>query len=53
MDNNSTDNTKEMIKKEFPKVIVIALKKNVGASRARNIGVNNSNEKNKICMVFR
>ena len=42
IDNNSTDGAKEMIKKEFPEVRIIALRKNVGASRARNIGINNS-----------
>lgn len=39
VDNGSTDGTKEMIKKDFPKVKIILLKKNVGAARARNIGI--------------
>ena len=39
VDNNSTDGSVNMIKNEFPKCIVIENKKNVGFSKANNIGI--------------
>ena len=36
VDNNSYDNTKEMVKNDFPEVTLIANKKNVGFSKANN-----------------
>lgn len=39
VDNNSSDGTREMIKDNFPKFKIIALNENVGAARARNIGI--------------
>lgn len=45
VDNNSTDGTKEMIREEFPQCKLIELPKNVGAARARNIGILKSSGK--------
>ena len=39
VDNNSEDDTKEMIKSKFPEFKIIALRRNVGAAKARNIGI--------------
>ncbi|MCK4554117.1 glycosyltransferase family 2 protein [Candidatus Parcubacteria bacterium] len=40
VDNNSADNTVEMIKKEFPKVKLIANKENLGFAKANNQAIN-------------
>lgn len=42
VDNNSTDGSKEFVKKKFPQVKVISLKKNYGFAKAVNIGIENS-----------
>lgn len=39
IDDNSTDDTVEMIESNFPDVLLIQLDKNVGPSAARNIGI--------------
>ena len=39
VDNNSTDGTKEMIKSDFPDVLLIGQKENLGFGRANNIGI--------------
>ncbi len=39
VDNNSTDESCEMIKSKFPSVVLIANKENIGFSKANNIGV--------------
>lgn len=43
VDNNSTDNTIDLIKKSFPKVNIIQNKSNFGYAKAVNIGVSHSN----------
>jgi GT2 family glycosyltransferase len=42
VDNNSTDNSKELIQKNFPDVIYIYNKQNLGFSKANNIGIKQS-----------
>lgn len=44
VDNNSTDNSSEMVRKQFPKVKIIANKENAGFSKANNQGVKISQE---------
>ena len=39
VDNSSTDNSPDIIRKDFPYFKLISLKKNVGAASARNIGI--------------
>ena len=39
IDNNSTDNTVKYIKEEFPDVILIETKQNLGFAKANNIGI--------------
>ncbi|MDO8657811.1 MAG: glycosyltransferase family 2 protein, partial [Candidatus Levybacteria bacterium] len=39
VDNNSSDNSSEMVKKEFPQIKLIANKKNGGFSKANNQGI--------------
>jgi len=39
VDNHSQDGSGEMVKKEFPQVKLISLKKNVGFGKANNLGV--------------
>jgi len=45
VDNNSTDGTKEMIRKEFPKIKLIILPKNEGLCYASNVGFKNATGK--------
>jgi GT2 family glycosyltransferase len=45
VDNNSTDGSKEEIRKRFPIFKIVALTKNVGAARARNIALNKTQGK--------
>lgn len=40
VDDASTDNTEELIKKEYPTLIYLRLKENMGAAVARNTGLN-------------
>ncbi|PAV01974.1 hypothetical protein CBG25_13655 [Arsenophonus sp. ENCA] len=40
IDDNSKDNTVEILEKEFDNIILIKNKKNVGAAKSRNIGMN-------------
>jgi len=44
VDNASADNCAEMIKKEFPQVKFIVNKKNLGFSKANNIGIKKSSQ---------
>jgi GT2 family glycosyltransferase len=44
VDNNSLDNSSEMVKNEFPKVKLISNKENTGFSKANNQGVKLSND---------
>jgi GT2 family glycosyltransferase len=39
VDNDSRDDSVEMVKKEFPKVILIQNKKNLGFAKANNVGI--------------
>ena len=39
IDNNSSDNSPEMVRKEFPQIKIIANKENVGFSKANNQGI--------------
>lgn len=39
VDNNSSDNSPEMVKKEFPQIKLIANKNNIGFSKANNQGI--------------
>lgn len=43
-DNNSSDNSAEMVKKEFPQIKLIVNKENVGFSKANNQGIKASRE---------
>lgn len=43
IDNNSSDNSSEMVRKEFPKIKLIANKENLGFSKANNQGIKVSN----------
>lgn len=43
IDDNSSDNTVAIVKKNFPWANLIKLKKNVGPARAKNIGAKSSN----------
>ena len=45
MDNNSVDNSVEMIRRKFPKTLIIENKVNVGFSKANNQGIEASNGK--------
>ncbi|MFC1682532.1 glycosyltransferase family 2 protein [Nanoarchaeota archaeon] len=45
IDNNSTDNTYEEIKEKYPKLNIIKNSKNMGASYARNQGINKAQGK--------
>ncbi|KGG79809.1 glycosyl transferase family 2 [Caloranaerobacter azorensis H53214] len=45
VDNNSSDDSINMIKDEFPQVILIQNKENLGFSKANNIGINKSKGK--------
>lgn len=45
VDNGSTDGSQNMVKKSFPQVILIENEKNLGFSRANNIGFKYSNGK--------
>lgn len=45
VDNNSTDNSVEMIKEEFPHVKLIENKENLGFGRANNLAIEQSNAK--------
>lgn len=45
VDNNSHDGSKEIIKNEFPDVIIIENEENLGYSKACNIGIKKSNGK--------
>jgi len=47
VDNNSTDGTVKMIEKEFPNVLLIKNKKNVGFGAANNQGMKRAKVKNK------
>ena len=42
VDNTSSDNSVKMIKKEFPQVLLIESRKNLGFSKANNVGVKKS-----------
>ena len=42
VDNNSTDNSPEIIRKDFQDVKLIPLKKNAGSAEGRNIGIENA-----------
>ena len=42
VDNGSKDNTVEKVKKLYPKINVIGLKKNIGVVPARNVGIKNA-----------
>lgn len=42
VDNNSSDGSSNFVKKEFPKVVLIENEKNLGFSKANNIGVRHS-----------
>src|SRR3989344_9058371 len=42
VDNPSSDNSVKMIKKEFPQVLLIESRKNLGFSKANNVGVKKS-----------
>ncbi len=44
VDNASSDNSSEMVKKEFPKIDLISNKKNVGFSKANNQGIKKSEQ---------
>jgi GT2 family glycosyltransferase len=50
VDNASTDNSLELIRKEFPDVIVIPQPMNLGFSRANNIGIQRSAGR-YVCLV--
>ena len=45
IDNNSTDETRELIKKKYPDLNLIVNKKNYGFGKANNIGINSTNSK--------
>lgn len=45
VDNNSSDNSVEMVSKDYPRVQLIRNKINVGFAVGNNIGINNSNGK--------
>ena len=45
VDNNSADNSVDMVREEFPFVELICLDENIGFSRANNIGIRSSNGK--------
>lgn len=45
IDNNSEDNSVELIKNSFPEVKVIALQENIGFGKANNIGFDNASGK--------
>lgn len=51
VDNNSSDNSPEMIKKEFPQIKLIANKKNAGFSRANNQGIKASQKSRYILFL--
>jgi len=51
VDNNSSDMSSEMVKKEFPQVKLIANKKNAGFSKANNQGVKASRESSYILFL--
>lgn len=42
VDNNSIDNSPDIIKREFPSVKLVSLGKNAGSAAARNIGIRDS-----------
>ncbi len=42
VDNASSDNSVEMVKKEFPEILIIESPENIGFSKANNLGVNKS-----------
>jgi GT2 family glycosyltransferase len=42
VDNNSKDESAEMVKKDFPKITLIENKENMGFSKANNIGIKKS-----------
>lgn len=50
VDNNSSDDSVENIKKQFPSVKLICNKENLGFAKANNIGINASNGK-YVCLV--
>lgn len=43
IDNNSTDSSLIMVENDFPEAKLVPLSNNVGASKGRNIGIENSN----------
>ncbi len=43
VDNNSTDNSPDIIEKHFPHTRLIRLKENMGSAAARNAGITESN----------
>ena len=45
VDNNSSDNSVEMVRKEYPDIKLIRNKKNLGFSAGNNIGIKNSSGK--------
>jgi len=45
VDNNSSDNSAEMVKKDFPDVKLIRNKKNLGFSTGNNVGIKNAGGK--------
>ncbi|OGH24805.1 MAG: hypothetical protein A3B47_00200 [Candidatus Levybacteria bacterium RIFCSPLOWO2_01_FULL_39_24] len=51
VDNNSTDSSSEMVKKEFPQIKLIANKKNFGFSKANNQGIKISEESKYILFL--
>lgn len=45
VDNGSTDNSLEFVKREYPNIEIISLKKNLGWSGANNVGIRHALEK--------
>lgn len=50
IDNDSSDGSPEMVKREFPKVNLICTRANLGFAEANNIGVRKSNSR-YVCLV--
>lgn len=53
VDNASSDGSQEMVKKEFPDVILIENKQNLGFAKANNIGIRIGKGKVHIAFKFR
>ncbi len=52
VDNNSSDKTSEIVKKEYPKIKLITLNKNMGVSGGRNAGIKKVSEKSDLILFF-